>query len=87
MKDAKLFPIEVDLSRSAFQYESTNQQFQVKNKSTFPDKKKQNLDRHILSMLLTFKFTKKTFRFIEFYNIIALNMTEFYAIKFCATKK
>ena len=34
MKDAKLFPIEVDLSRSAFQYESTNQQFQVK-KNTF----------------------------------------------------
>ena len=29
MKDAKLFPIEVDLSRSAFQYESVSQQFQV----------------------------------------------------------
>lgn len=29
MKDAKLFPIEVDLSRNAFQYESVNQQFQV----------------------------------------------------------
>jgi hypothetical protein len=52
MKDAKLFPIEVDLSRSAFQYESVNQQFQVSR-----NKKKYFLNIKILNVV--FKTCKK----------------------------